>query len=79
LICESFNKSTKFIAWLKCVIQYTGWWLFTDSFAGFRSFIINSEVMVSPLKKIKQIKIVPIITLHQAENVIPVIQALSTG
>jgi len=35
--------------------------------------------MESPIAKIKQIKIVPIITIHQVKDVIPVIQALITG
>ncbi len=35
--------------------------------------------MVSPLEKIKKIKIIPIITVHQVKNVIPLIQALING
>ncbi len=35
--------------------------------------------MVSPLEKIKQTKIIPIITIHQVKDVIPVIQALLKG
>ncbi len=35
--------------------------------------------MISPIEKIKQIKIIPIITIHRMKDVIPVIQALLKG
>ena len=43
------------------------------------SFTSNLQIMVSPIEKIRQLKIVPIITIHRLKDINPLVHALING